>query len=116
MSENKEKDFTERFNTLKDEALKAMRETTETVLKKLDTEKRKAEIRSEIGHNARELSKAYEKLGREYFLLKIRSIKELSQKQKQNHRQTTTTSTMDLILVNLLLNILSMSLQITMMV
>ena len=29
MSENKEKDFTERFNTLKDEALKAMKETTE---------------------------------------------------------------------------------------
>ena len=25
MSENKEKDFTERFNTLKDEALKAMK-------------------------------------------------------------------------------------------
>ena len=41
MSENKEKDFTERFNTLKDEALKAMKETTETVLKKLDTEKKK---------------------------------------------------------------------------
>ena len=79
MSENKEKDFTERFNTLKDEALKAM--TTETVLKKLDTEKRKAEIRSEIGHNARELSKAYEKLGREYFLLKEGSIQETDEKE-----------------------------------
>ena len=81
MSENKEKDFTERFNTVKDEALKAMRETTETVLKKLDTEKRKAEIRSEIGHNARELSKAYEKLGREYFLLKEGSIQETDEKE-----------------------------------
>ena len=84
MSENKEKDFTERFNTLKDEALKAMKETTETVLKKLDTEKRKAEIRSEIGHNARELSKAYEKLGREYFLLKEGSIRK---QMKKRHLQ-----------------------------
>lgn len=68
MSENNnEKDFAEKLNNFKEEAMKAMKETSEYVLKKFDTEKRKAEIRSEIGHNARELSKAYEKLGRQYF-------------------------------------------------
>lgn len=68
MSENNnEKDFAEKVNNFKDEAMKAMKETSEYVLKKFDTEKRKAEIRSEIGHNARELSKSYEKLGRQYF-------------------------------------------------
>lgn len=76
MSENNnnEKDFTEKLNAFKEEAIKAMKETTDTVLKKLDTEKRKAEIRSEIGHNARELSKAYEKLGRQYFTYKENNV------------------------------------------
>lgn len=76
MSENNnnEKDFTEKLNAFKEEAIKAMKETTDTVLKKLDTEKRKAEIRSEIGHNARELSKAYEKLGRQDFTYKENNV------------------------------------------
>lgn len=67
MSENNN-DFTEKFNAFKEEALKTMKETTEVVLKKFDLEKQKAEIRSEIGHHSRELSKSYEKLGRQYYL------------------------------------------------
>ena len=60
MSENKEKDFTERFNTLKDEALKAMKETTETVLKKLDTEKRKAEILDQAAERGAQLIRQHQ--------------------------------------------------------
>ncbi len=70
MSENNEKDMNEKINSFKEEAMKAMKETTETVWKRIKIEKRKAEIRSEIGHLSRELSKSYEKLGRQYFLLK----------------------------------------------
>lgn len=73
-NEEKETDFTDKFNAFKEEALKAMKETVDTVVKKLDTEKRKAEIKSEIGHNARELSKCYEKLGRQYFLNKEQGL------------------------------------------
>ncbi len=72
MSENNNnnKDFSERMNAFKEEAKKAMKETTESILKKIELEKRKAEIKSEIGHNSRELSKSYEKLGRQYFSYK----------------------------------------------
>jgi hypothetical protein len=72
MSENKnnEQDLNEKINSFKEESMKAMKETTETVWKRIKIEKRKAEIRSEIGHLSRELSKSYEKLGRQYFLLK----------------------------------------------
>ena len=72
MSENKnnEQDLNGKINFFKEEAMKAMKETTETVWKKIQLEKRKAEIRSEIGHLSRELSKSYEKLGRQYYLFK----------------------------------------------
>ncbi len=51
--------------------LDTLNETGRKVLDTLDTEKKKAEIRSEIGHNSRDLSKAYEKLGRDYFTAKM---------------------------------------------
>lgn len=41
--------------------------TGKKMLDTFDLEKKKAEIRAEIGHNSRDLSKAYEKLGRDYF-------------------------------------------------
>lgn len=68
--ETNEAKFTEKINQFADEAAKAMKETANSVWKRIETEKRKAEIRSEIGHNARELSKTYEKLGRQYFAFK----------------------------------------------
>lgn len=72
--EEKKDEFAEKLNAFKDEALKAMKETVDTVVKKLDTEKRKAEIKSEIGHTSRDLSKSYEKLGRQYFLNKEQGL------------------------------------------
>ena len=47
-----------------------MEETGKKVVGTLESEKKKAEIRSEIGHTDRELTKAYEKLGREYYAAK----------------------------------------------
>ena len=47
-----------------------LEETGKKFVGTLESEKKKAEIRSEIGHNTRELTKAYEKLGREYYAAK----------------------------------------------
>lgn len=66
MSENNN-DFAEKLNAFKEEAFRTMKETSELVIQKFDLEKKKAEIRSEIGHHSRELAKSYEKLGRQYF-------------------------------------------------
>ena len=53
------------------EVLGTLNEKGKQVLRMLELEKKKAEIRSEIGHNSRDLSKAYEKLGRDYFNAKM---------------------------------------------
>lgn len=73
MSENNNKndfnkdDLTEQFNTFVNKAVKTVQTVSKKTAEKISIEKQKAEVRSEIGHTSRELSKAYEKLGRAYF-------------------------------------------------
>lgn len=67
MSEN----FNTKVNEFIDKASKTIEEGSRTLLSRLDFEKKKAEIRSEIGHTSRDLTKAYEKLGREFYEAKI---------------------------------------------
>lgn len=67
MSEN----FNSKVNELIDKASKTIEEGSKSLLSRLDFEKKKAEIRSEIGHTSRDLTKAYEKLGREFFEAKM---------------------------------------------
>ncbi len=55
------------FSDAADKAVKTAKETGNSVLNMLEAEKKKAEIRSEIGHTSRELAKQYEKLGRMYY-------------------------------------------------
>lgn len=73
-SEDEKDELKDKINSFTTEALKAMKETVDTVVKKIDLEKRKAEIKSEIGHTSRDLSKSYEKLGRQYFLHKEQGL------------------------------------------
>ncbi len=68
--EMEEKDITTVIAETADKAVKMLQDSGSKVINILDTEKQKAEIRSEIGHNARDLSKAYEKLGRDYYNMK----------------------------------------------
>ncbi len=63
-------DFNSKVNEFVDKAAKSIEEGGKSLLSRLEIEKKKAEIRSEIGHNSRELSKAYERLGREFFMAK----------------------------------------------
>ncbi|MDY6034227.1 MAG: hypothetical protein SPI63_01355 [Bulleidia sp.] len=70
MSENNKNGFDDLNKTVTDfvnKATKAASEATQGILSKIDLEKQKAEIRSEIGHHSRELSKYYETLGRNYY-------------------------------------------------
>ncbi len=60
-------DFNTKVNEFVDKASRTIEEGSKTLLSKIDYEKRKAEIRSEIGHTSRDLTKAYEKLGREFY-------------------------------------------------
>lgn len=57
-----------------DKVVKVVHESRTRVLNRLDVEQKKAQIRSEIGHNQRDLTKAYEKLGREYYAAKESGI------------------------------------------
>lgn len=68
MSENNKNDeFEKKFNEVFNGFVKKMNDVTKDVVTVVSSEKEKAQIRSEIGHNTRDLSRAYEKLGREYY-------------------------------------------------
>ncbi len=60
-------DFNKTITDVTEKVVTAVREHRKKVLTHLEIEQKKAQIRSEIGHNQRELTKAYEKLGRDYF-------------------------------------------------
>jgi len=64
-------EFNNKLNDLADKAVRKLQDSSKAVMGMLDTEKQKAEIRSEIGHASRDLSKAYEKLGRDYYTYKV---------------------------------------------
>lgn len=64
-------DFNNKINDMAEKAVRKLQDGSKAVIGMLDNEKQKAEIRSEIGHSARDLSKAYEKLGREYYTYKV---------------------------------------------
>lgn len=63
-------EFSKQFSSFIDSAVKSAQDLGKKAADRLDKEKQKAEVRSEIGHNSRELSKAYEKLGRAYYEFK----------------------------------------------
>ncbi len=63
-------DFNAKLNDFVDKASKAIQDGSRKALDRLDLEKQKSEIRAEIGHNSRDLTKAYEKLGRAYYAFK----------------------------------------------
>ena len=67
MSENRNGDFEKKVNDMVDDLMKKVNDVAKEVVEKIDSEKEKAQIRSEIGHNSRDLTKAYEKLGRAYY-------------------------------------------------
>ena len=70
MSENNKNGFDDLGKTISDlltNVTKVVTESTEGLTSKLKVEKQKAEIRAEIGHHSRELSKYYETLGRNYY-------------------------------------------------
>lgn len=63
-------DISKQFNDFINSAVKVTQDFGKKAATRLDQEKQKAEVRSEIGHNSREVSRAYEKLGREYYEFK----------------------------------------------
>ena len=67
MSENRNGDFEKKVNDMVDDMMKKVNDVAKEVVTRFDSEKEKAQIRSEIGHNSRDLTKAYEKLGRAYY-------------------------------------------------
>lgn len=67
MSENRNGDFEKKVNDMVDALMKKVNDVAKEVVTRFDSEKEKAQIRSEIGHNSRDLTKAYEKLGRAYY-------------------------------------------------
>ena len=67
MSENRNGDFENKVNDMVDDLMKKVNDVAKEVVTRFDSEKEKAQIRSEIGHNSRDLTKAYEKLGRAYY-------------------------------------------------
>ena len=67
MSENRNNDFEKKVTDMVDDLMKKVNDVAKEVVEKIDSEKEKAQIRSEIGHNSRDLTKAYEKLGRAYY-------------------------------------------------
>ena len=67
MSENRNGDFEKKVNDMVDDLMKKVNDVAKEVVTRFDSEKEKAQIRSEIGHNSRDLTKAYEKLGRAYY-------------------------------------------------
>ena len=67
MSENRNNDFEKKVNDMVDDLMKKVNDVAKEVVEMIDSEKEKAQIRSEIGHNSRDLTKAYEKLGRAYY-------------------------------------------------
>lgn len=69
MSENND-DFSEKFSIFADKAMKSMKSAGKSAWNRLDTEKQKAELKSQISSSQKELACAYEKLGREYYEMK----------------------------------------------
>lgn len=67
MSENRNGDLEKKVNDMVDDLMKKVNDVAKEVVTRFDSEKEKAQIRSEIGHNSRDLTKAYEKLGRAYY-------------------------------------------------
>lgn len=67
MSENRNNEFEKKINDAVNDLVGKVNDLTKDVITRFDAEKEKARIRSEIGHNSRDLTKAYEKLGRAYY-------------------------------------------------
>ena len=56
MSENRNNDFEKKVNDMVDDLMKKVNDVAKEVVEKIDSEKEKAQIRSEIGHNSRDLT------------------------------------------------------------
>ncbi len=68
-----EKVISTRMHAAADKAVKKLQDGSKQMINILDVEKQKAEVRSDIGHCSKDLSKAYEKLGRMYYAWKMES-------------------------------------------
>lgn len=64
-------ELTKIFTEFVEQAERTVSEGSRKIADRIDNEKQKAEIRAEIGHLSRDLSKAYELLGREYYNKKV---------------------------------------------
>jgi hypothetical protein len=73
MSENNNNDFSKQMNEFLDKAVKTVQDCGKKAADRLDLEKQKAGIRSEIGHTKKVLSDAYDQLGRGYYAYKMSS-------------------------------------------
>lgn len=69
MSENRNDndEFEKKFNDMLNGFTRKVNDVTKDVMSRLSDEKEKAQVRSEIGRHSRDLSRAYEKLGRQYY-------------------------------------------------
>lgn len=72
MSENNNNnDFSKQVNEFFNKAVKTAQDCGKMAADKLDLEKQKAGIRSEIGHTKKLLSDAYNDLGKTYYAYKV---------------------------------------------
>jgi|LAHS01.1.fsa_nt_gb hypothetical protein len=72
MSENNNNnDFSKQFNDFVNKAVKTAQDYGKKAADRVDLEKQKAGIRSEIGHTKKELADAYNSLGRMYYDAKV---------------------------------------------
>ncbi len=65
--DNNEKDLTETISSLIEKGTETLNKTTKTITDQISKERKKLEIRSQIGQHERQLSKAYERIGKAYF-------------------------------------------------
>ncbi len=63
-----------KLDEVSQKTIETISESTKTLRQRVSDEKRKAEVRSEIGHNKRELAKIYEQLGRAYYAHKVSDV------------------------------------------
>ncbi len=62
-------DYNKKLTDFMEEATKLVQNSSHRMLTRLDKEREKAKMRSDIGNNKKELTKAYEDLGRAYYAI-----------------------------------------------
>lgn len=65
--DNNEKDLTETISSLIEKGTETFNKKTKNITDQIAKERKKLEIRSQIGQHERQLSKAYERIGKAYY-------------------------------------------------